>query len=310
VNIELPDEVRDAICVVSVSGGKDSAAVMLSLLDRRDELLARNCELRFVFADTGWESALTYAHLDTMRTHLGIQIDVVGVEGGMRGRIAYRAGFPSRIMRWCTQELKLKPLRAYHEQLRADTGKDTISVVGVRGGESEARQKMPVFAYDNEWDGFVWRPIHAWTVTDVLLTHRKFGLPMNPLYQRGHDRVGCYPCIFENKDGIALIAKNDPDRIDEIAALEQQTRTLRAERNAERTEAKSGDVRYQHPQGYFFQSRDRKSGVLQDIHQVVEWSRTARGGKQMLLFDPVPLGGCMRWGLCETSPTDSNKDAK
>lgn len=36
----------------------------------------------------------------------------------------------------------------------------------------------------------------------------------------------------------------------------------------------------------------------QPIDEVVAWSRTARGGRQLTLIDE-PLGGCARWGLCE-----------
>jgi len=37
------------------------------------------------------------------------------------------------------------------------------------------------------------------------------------------------------------------------------------------------------------------------IDEVVEWSRTARGGKQFELFQATESdAGCMRWGLCET----------
>lgn len=38
------------------------------------------------------------------------------------------------------------------------------------------------------------------------------------------------------------------------------------------------------------------------IDKVVEWARTDHGGKQFPLFAPPPRGGCMRWGICETSP--------
>lgn len=45
----------------------------------------------------------------------------------------------------------------------------------------------------------------------------------------------------------------------------------------------------------------RTTGYAWPIDRVVEWSRTAYGGKQVELFASTPRdAGCMRWGLCDT----------
>ena len=36
------------------------------------------------------------------------------------------------------------------------------------------------------------------------------------------------------------------------------------------------------------------------IRGVVEWSKTARGGKQYDMFPDYAREGCMRWGMCDT----------
>jgi 3'-phosphoadenosine 5'-phosphosulfate sulfotransferase (PAPS reductase)/FAD synthetase len=269
--------------VASVSGGKDSTALVLAL--REAEVPAR-----YVFADTGWEAPETYAYLDTLRARLGITIDVVGVEGGMLARAEVRAGFPMRLARWCTRELKIEPLRRYHDAL----GVETVNAVGMRGQESARRAAMPVWDDDSEWGGFVWRPLIAWKIEDVLAIHARHGLPLNPLYHAGFDRVGCYPCILESKDSIRLISERTPERIDEIEAHEGRFTRLRSERNTE----KPG--RYSHEFSPFFQTRDRIGPM--GIRQIVEWSRTDRGGRQLPIFAPAPRGGCMRWGLCDVAP--------
>lgn len=107
----LPAEGAGLQVVASVSGGKDSTALILAL--REAEIPAR-----YVFADTGWEAPETYEYLVTLRARLGITIDVVRCKtGGMRESVRARAGFPGRMQRWCTKELKLEPLRAYHDAL-------------------------------------------------------------------------------------------------------------------------------------------------------------------------------------------------
>lgn len=239
--INVPAEGHGLPIIASVSGGKDSTALILALREAMDEgrLFGSSFPPRYVFADTQWEDPLTYEYLDELRRRLGITIDVVGAAGGMKARIRHRAGFPGRTGRFCTRELKLEPLREYHDRVIDELGvDDSISAVGVRAQESEDRAKMeewvdegPVHTRER-WGGWVWRPLLRWTVEDVLLIHRRHGIPVNPLYKRGHNRVGCYPCIYANKEEIFLIAKHRPDRIDEIRDLEREMCELRSERNA------------------------------------------------------------------------------
>ncbi len=293
--IAVPEDVRsgELLVVASVSGGKDSTALILAL--REAEVPAR-----YVFADTQWEAPETYAYLDLLREKLGITIDVVGANGGMLEKIRKRNGFPGRLQRWCTRELKLQPLRAYHDSLEVETA----SAMGVRGEESVKRAEMPEWADDEEWGGYVWRPLIAWPVADVIAIHHRHGVPVNPLYLRGHDRVGCYPCIFSRKEEIRLIAEHSPGRIDEIRDLEQEVEGTRAAANVE----KPG--RYAHMAATFFQSHEVAGHKIVDgerkrvflptyIDKVVEWSRSGKGGKQTMLLPDPPTGGCMRWGMCE-----------
>jgi 3'-phosphoadenosine 5'-phosphosulfate sulfotransferase (PAPS reductase)/FAD synthetase len=287
----VPDLVRQGnlLCVVSISGGKDSTAAALAL---REEAIP----FRMVFADTGWEAPETYAHLEHLRAKLG-PIDVVGVEGGMVSKIRHRAGFPARMQRWCTRELKIEPLRAYHDKLESE-GVETVSVLGIRAAESKERSKMEGFVDepqgDRSWGGWIWRPILHWSAEDSYAIHHRHGVDIHPLYKRGHDRVGCYPCIFAQKEEVRLIAEHAPWRIDELRDLEREVIELREARN------KESPGRYAHPIGTFFQGRGEngRNGMLA-IDRVVSWSQTSRGGRHLPLLPPVPQGGCIQYGLCE-----------
>lgn len=315
-----PEGHSTSVFVVSVSGGKDSTALILALREA-------GIPARYVFADTKWEAKETYEQLSIMQDVLGITIDRVGVPGGMRARMEVRAGFPARMQRWCTRELKIEPLRAYHDLIETAEQTDTISVLGIRAAESRARESMPVWEYSEpgyrSWGGYIWRPLLHWTIDDVLAIHHRHDMPVNKLYRIGFDRVGCYPCIFAKKEDVRLVAEHTPERIDEIEALERYFVDVRRARNAEEP------GRYRFPDdATFFQSREvdhyEKTGesrTLLDgtveeveravyrpmpIREVVEWAQTSRGGHQLPLFREEPDGGCFRWGFCD--PPSSGAD--
>jgi 3'-phosphoadenosine 5'-phosphosulfate sulfotransferase (PAPS reductase)/FAD synthetase len=302
VKIEIPQAIRDlqalapVVFVVNVSGGKDSTALALAMLEA-------DIPHRRVFADTRWEARETYEHLEMLRAKLG-PIDVVGYPGGMPAKIREGARFASRMQRWCTRELKIEPLRTYCDAIDAD-GSIVVTATGIRaeeGTERNGRAEMAEVEDDEQWGGWMWRPIHKWTIADVLAIHHRHGVPVNPLYQRGHDRVGCYPCVMASKEDVRLVAEHSPERIAEIRELEEAVSAERIRRNEE----KPG--RYSHPAASFFlkaANRDTPGAPITSIDEVVAWARTDRGGRQLPMFPPVPDGGCFRWGLCEAPEVKS-----
>lgn len=274
--------------LASVSGGKDSAALCLWLRERGIAFDA-------MFLDTGWEHPATYDYLrDVLEPRIG-PIAWVSAGETLPDIARRKAMFPSRLRRWCTQQLKVYPA-AKHITERYEGC--VINAVGVRAGESKARADL------EEWEAFppigaaaVWRPLIAWSEQDVIDMLRRHDLPPNPLYLRGATRVGCFPCINSNKAEVRLVADLWPERIDEIRALEAEV----SEAAAARAEAKGEDVHAR----TFFQGRGPASmggrANAMPIDDVVEWSKTSSGGRQFELFPPAEDAGCMRWGLCEVA---------
>lgn len=279
--------------VASVSGGKDSAAMSLYLTEL-------GIEHDRVFMDTGWEHPATYEYLRGPLTEKLGPITWLEPKRKMEELVLHKGMFPSRMQRFCTQLLKVDPMKRHIRAIQ-DAGDDVVNAVGVRAAESEARSKMQEWEWQNVMDCEVWRPLIQWSEQDVIDIHARHGLRPNPLYLKGAQRVGCWPCVFARKEEIRFIADADPERIDRIRNLEALVSLKAKERNETRGEELKNNPAW-------FQARNGGTGACWPIDEVVAWSKTSRGGRQFELFTADEKdAGCMRWGLCETNP-DEPKD--
>lgn len=280
----LEEKIAGRRVVASVSSGKDSGALSLFLRDL-------GIEHDRVFMDTGWEHPATYEYLrGPLTAALGPITEIRarlpnGEPLTLPNLIRSRKGFPGGRTRFCTTELKLKPMVAHLAALM-DSGVDVLNAVGIRRDESLERVDAAEWEWSELMDCETWRPLVTWTIDDVIALHKRHGLKPNPLYMMGFDRVGCFPCINANKGEIRLVADMAPERVAEIAALEEEIAIVS---NAD-------------PKPSFFYLRDlggKKERA--PIADVVAWARTARGGSQFDMFpEDRAEAGCMRWGLCDT----------
>ena len=278
--------------VASISGGKDSAAMSLHLRER-------GIEHRRVFMDTGWESEVTYEYLRGELTRVLGPIEEIMAPRTMEELCFKKGMFPSRLRRFCTEELKVKPMIRYINAL-IDAGHECINTVGIRRAESKARSQLEGWEWSDAFDSWVWRPLIIWSEQDVIDIHARHGLMPNPLYLKGASRVGCWPCIFSRKSEIAFIAKTDPCRIDRLRVLEERV----GDAAEARASAKGQTLEDRgHHRPAWFQSNQRSSdGVYHcmPIDEAVKWANTAHGGRQVDMFAAgVGDEGCMRWGLCD-----------
>lgn len=242
-----------------------------------------------LFLDTGWEHPLTYEYL---RGPLTAKLGPINEARGpltFEQLVEKKGLFPSRVMRFCTTELKVFPAQRWLAEHAERTGNELVNSVGIRRAESKARSQMTEWEWSDGFDLETWRPLVTWSAEDVAGIHKRHGLKWNPLYDLGFSRVGCFPCIHENKRGIALVAEHAPQRIDLIARLADRLNQRGAERDA-------AMGRSFMPRSMFgYHGGDNKHVPL-TIYETVEWARSKRGE-----FQPPGAGdGCMRWGVCET----------
>ena len=274
--------------VVGVSGGKDSTATCLHLINNLGYKIE---DFDRVFLDTGWEDKQTYEYLSYLEKFIGpikrlsanIKIkrhhkdieyfeNKLGHKSNMVRLIFEYENFPRNFMKWCTRQLKMEPLNKYFDGLDYEY----ISVTGIRREESVRRSKFTEWEWNEGFDCWAWRPILDWTEKQVIDIHHEYDVLPNNLYLNGFSRVGCYPCIHARKAEIRSIDKN---RISLIKEIETRINIIRKGKE----KAQAG----------FFKAVDRNA-LIDDI---VDWANTARGGKQLLLFNEPRT--CQKWGLCE-----------
>lgn len=339
---DLIARIKNRPVVVSISGGKDSTATAIYLRDL-------GIPARYVHMATGWEHPDTDRYVREVLPQIIGEIEIIdgipelppeleaeavrieammdGKPSAMVRRALQKAMFPSRVRRWCTQELKVRPFGRW---ARRTFGKDLtlafVNAVGVRSQESAARSKLP--AWDLDDDGYVvWRPLLDWTEDDIITFHHLHGITPNPLYLRGSARVGCWPCVLSRKSEIRAMADHDPARVDMIRELERVVTDIASRRASSvdseawrngtdfraffgsptyqrEMKAKTAALAAEHPD-WTPEECDAEArrwvSVQAKIDDVVAWSRTPGRGEDL---DAEDLTGCTRWGFCETRVKD------
>ncbi len=205
-----------------LSGGKDSTATALWLIHESGEPRE---SIRFTFCNTHNEHQFVYDHIAMLSEYVQkwgcAPVVTLEPERGFFDLAKWKNRFPSRKARFCTQFLKVIPSREDVMRLIRDDY-EVIVHSGVRAGESRDRAKLIERGFSDMFACVVNRPLLHWTLQQVLDYHKRFNVPLNPLYGYGAKRVGCFPCINSNKAEIKLISIHFPERIDELRRQEGQ----------------------------------------------------------------------------------------
>ncbi len=229
---------------VLVSGGKDSTATLALAVAKygKQNVLG-------IFADTGFEHPYTYEYLEYIERTIGVRIKRVRNTrwDNLPELIRAKKRFPSAKFRYCTALLKILPVAEYLSE--ASCVREVW--IGIRAGESAGRRKKygawdeqtTVSYYDwiSNTSGYISKdvkekikrldivvrlPIVRWTEEDVYAFLGKYGIKLNPLYERGFKRVGCFPCILSSLYEYRLCWK-DPHGYENIKLLVQVESELR-----------------------------------------------------------------------------------
>ena len=279
-----------------ISGGKDSTSLLLWAVHESGYDPAT---IRATMTDTGNEAPETYEYIQLLHCKVH-PIHIIKPPLDFYELAAKKGRFPSSKARFCTQELKMKPTKAYLEGLMAE-GYTVINHSGVRASESADRAKLE--EREPAWLSYFgcesYRPLLRWSLADVWAIHARYGIPPNPLYAKGCTRVGCLPCVMSRKSEIATIARQFPERIDRIRDDEE---TAKSNRRGGSTFFPPSMVPVRYSTGQVYQNKAGQGIKLTMIDDVVRWAKEGTSAITGALdFDDLdePPTCDSRSGLCE-----------
>jgi 3'-phosphoadenosine 5'-phosphosulfate sulfotransferase (PAPS reductase)/FAD synthetase len=212
--------------VVSFSGGKDSTALAVYLLEHYP-----GYPFEFVFCDTGAELPETYDYIRRFESIFGVTVtqltalEMLGIRD-KSGRKSfdvilneYYGGFlPSPQARWCTRMLKIKPFEHYlgntksysYIAIRADEKR-----LGYQAGKkpvmlSEQPNIIPVYPFKDLGLGY----------EDVRAVLDNSGLGF-PSYYEWRSRSGCYFCFYQQIGEWQGLLERHPELFEQAKGYEK-----------------------------------------------------------------------------------------
>lgn len=235
--MQIIQEVEDligagALFVANHSGGKDSQAMLIKLLEvvPAHQVLVVHASL----GEVEWEGALELAR--DQATGAGVPFIIAKADKTLlemvERRFTSRPGvpsWPSSGTRQCTSDLKRGPIEREVRRFAKDNGFTTIvNCMGLRAQESPSRAKRTAFTANSRnsiagrrW--FDWLPIHHLTTTEIFAVIAAAGQRPHPAYAEGNDRLSCVFCLFGSKKDIQNGARHRPALAAKYIALEDRT---------------------------------------------------------------------------------------
>ncbi len=190
--------------ILSLSGGKDSAALAIYMRDRV-------VEMEYIFHDTDKELPETMEYLARLEALLGKKITKTTPDHSFDHWLKVYGGMiPSNHRRWCTRMLKLKPFEEY-------IGDDPVmNYVGLRADEDRegyiSHKPNIKTVYPFREAGLVRR--------DIIRILEESGLGLPSYMEWGRTRSGCYFCFYQQKIEWVRLKERYPDLFEQAKQYE------------------------------------------------------------------------------------------
>ena len=201
--------------VLGISGGKDSSALAIYMRDRVPEM-------EYFFCDTGAELPETYEYLNRLEAALGKPIARLNADRDFDHWLeVYQGTLPSPQMRWCTKNLKIKPLEEWigdDEPIMLRRHPRRREPARLRLAPSRTSPPCsPSGRTASTKDGVM-----------RILDEAGIGLPD---YYEWRTRSGCYFCFFQRKHEWVGLADRHPELFEQGRRVRGQG-PLRGDRHA------------------------------------------------------------------------------
>jgi 3'-phosphoadenosine 5'-phosphosulfate sulfotransferase (PAPS reductase)/FAD synthetase len=258
----IPEEIQSLLyspeckILVAFSGGKDSVAMILYLLNLgipKDRIEIHHHDVDGNKASV-FDWPCTPSYCQAFADAMGIDVVYSWREGGIAREIyreneglqdvfykndgeliqlpsrqgnSTRRKFPAVAAdlrtRWCSSVSKIDVLSRVVNHKYNDC--DLLILTGERREESPARSKYKEFEKYRSWtkrrNAWQWRPIIDFSEKEVWQLFEQYSIQPHPCYELGWSRCSCMVCIFSSANTWASIFKIDPQRVNDLSDIEQ-----------------------------------------------------------------------------------------
>lgn len=212
---------------VSFSGGKDSTAMLLMMLDRGEQVD------RVLWFNGGWEFAEMHDHVARVEQAIGSDVTKIEYDltyylteyrfncarGPHKGEPRQGYGWPSWCLRWCTTA-KRESIKRYQCGLHCNY----VSCIGMATDEIGRAEKMRASASRGPRETLRF-PLIEWGVSeaDALEYCLNRGLDWGGLY-RARSRVSCWCCPLQRVATVRFLWHERPELWAELRAMTARIR--------------------------------------------------------------------------------------
>ncbi len=142
---------RKELHVISISGGKDSAALAIYMKEKYPDR-----EFKYLFFDTEEELQDTYDYLNKLQSILGIKVEYKFPEKSFKELLLQHNDYlPSPTERWCTRKMKLETFLNTMQEFKEYT---IYNYVGIRADENREglnRVGCNICPFASQWSDYI-----------------------------------------------------------------------------------------------------------------------------------------------------------
>lgn len=213
--------------VVSFSGGKDSTAMLLRMMELGEPIDEVVC------CDTYKEFPAMYRHIEQVKTVVeaaGIQFTMLRSEKSFdhlmfdvmpnrreTNKVQHQGkGWPNARIRWCTGELKKEIIRKYFSKLKKTH--HVIQCVGIAADEGHRLERKGNQKIDKRHPLVEW----GWDEKDCLRYCYSKGYDWEGLYET-FNRVSCWCCPLKSLGELRALRKYHPKLWEELDDMDKRS---------------------------------------------------------------------------------------